>query len=109
MFDDFFNIQASYKPIQSEITKEGRQINCVDYMRKFILDELKLSDEELKILDEIRFYKFGYMTNDELKILNKRRCKICKQIKPVSDFYPRFKICKECYNAGRKNKRKNNK
>ncbi len=52
MFDVFFNIQASYKPIQSEITKEGKQINCVDYMRKFIINELKLSDEELKIICE---------------------------------------------------------
>lgn len=109
MYDDFYNIRAIYKPIQpiqSEITKEGKQINCVDYMRKFILAELKLNEEEIKILNEIRHYGIENMINKQLKLLNKRRCKICNEIKPLSDFYNHFATCKECYNAGRKKRKK---
>ena len=109
MLDDFFNIRAIYKPIrqiQSELTKEGKQINCVDYMRKFIIDALKLTDDEIKILNKIRHFGLENMTNKQLKPLNKRRCKVCNTIKPLTDFYYHLATCKECYNAGRKKRKK---
>lgn len=106
MFSDYFCINAGYKPIQSELSKEGKQINCVDYMRKFILEELKLTNEESAILEEIRNYNLENMTNKQLKLLHKRRCKVCGKIKSEDDFYYYLSTCKDCYNAERKQKRK---
>lgn len=75
------------------------EINAIEYLYNFINTELALTFEEQMILSEINP---KFMTDKNfLKEMNKKQCRICGLIKDISEFYPRHRVCKKCYNDKR--------
>lgn len=97
----------------SEYDKPIRDINPVDYLRDFINTSLILTFEEERILNYIYDKHRGLPVKmpkpkserTELAEQGFKKCKMCGEILPLTQFYKNFGICKECYSIKRKRAR----
>ena len=81
-----------------------------DYLRDFINTYLVLTFEEESILNYIYDKHRGLPVRipkqkserTELAEQGFKKCKMCGEILPLTQFYKHFGICKECYSIKRK-------
>ena len=94
----------------SKYNEPIRDISPIDYLRDFISTYLVLTFEEESILNYIYDKHRGLPVRmpkqkserTELAERGFKKCKMCGEILPLTQFYKHFGICKECYSIKRK-------
>lgn len=94
----------------SEREQPIKDISPINYLRDFINTQLILTFEEEKILNYLYDKQRGLPVRmpkqkserTELAKQGYKKCKMCGEILPLSQFYKHFGICKECYSIKRK-------
>lgn len=74
-----------------------------DYLRDFINTQLILTFEEEAIVNYLIDKSRGLPVRmPKQKSERTKKCKMCGEILPLTQFYKHFGICKECYSIKRK-------
>lgn len=103
--NEYFHIRGGAIETIDDKTPENGKNNVLTHLHKFIMESLKLTDEEKIILKCIAkkqklfdLHKYNY---DEYKV-----CTMCGEVKHVTEFYKTQKgrrpECKDCFQERRR-------